>query len=107
MKNTQYSTQLQMHEQRGTFCGINTCSLTNVGRHDFTSFLPSQTESYAIAHRLDINSLLSQLVQEKQLSSCIVNAKREEAKVQNTGVDFDSSMNGTTYVPMNIAIKFK
>ena len=62
MKATQYSTQFQMHEQRGTFCGIDTCSLTNFGRHDFTSFLLSRTESYTIAHRPDINSLLSQLV---------------------------------------------
>ena len=34
----------------------------------------------------------------KQLSYYIVNAKREEAKVQNAGVDFDSSINGATYV---------
>ena len=71
-----------VNKQRGEFCGIDTCSLTNFGRHDFTSFLFSQTESYTIANRPDINSLLSQLVQEKQLSSCIANAKREEAQVQ-------------------------
>ena len=61
MKTTQYSTQFQMHKQRGTFCGIDTCSLTNFGHHNFTSFLLSQTKSYAIAHCPDINSLLSQL----------------------------------------------
>ena len=107
MKTTQFSTQFQMHKQRGTFCGIDTYSLTNFGKHDFTSFLLSQTESNTIANRPNINSLLSQLVHEKQLSSCIVNAKKEEAKVQNVGVDFDSSINGATYVPVNVAIKFE
>ena len=107
IKTTPYSTQCQMHEQRGTFYGIDTCSLTNFGRHNFTSFLLSQTESYTIAYRPDINSLLSQLVDEKHLSSCIVNTKREEAKVQNADVDFDSSINGATYVPLNVAIKFE
>ena len=33
--------------------------------------------------------------------------KREEAKVQNAGVDFDSSLNDATYVPMNVATKFE
>ena len=75
MKTTHYSTRFQMHKSRGMFCGIDTCSLTNFGRHNFTSFLLSQTESYTIAHRTDVNPLLLQLVQEKQLSSCIVNAK--------------------------------
>ena len=107
MKLTKYFTQFQMQQQRGKFCGINTCSLTNFGRHDFTSFLLAQTESYTTAHRPDINSLLSQQVQEKQLAPYIVNAKREEAKAQNTGVDFDSSIKGATYVPLNIAIKFE
>ena len=107
LKSTKYSSQFQMHKQRGMFCDIDACSLTNFGMHDFTSFLISQIESYTIAHHLDINYLLSQIVHEKQLSSCIVNAKREEAKVQNAGVDFDSSINGATYVPTNVAIKFE
>ena len=36
-----------------------------------------------------------------------MNTKRNEAKVQNVGVDFDSSKNGATHVPVNIAIKFE
>ena len=32
-----YSTSFQMHEQRGSFSGIDTCSITNVGKFDFTS----------------------------------------------------------------------
>ena len=80
MKTTQYSTQFQIQKQRETFCGIDTCNLINFCAHDFSSFLLSQTESYTIAYRPDINSLLSQLVHDKQLTSCVVNAKREQEK---------------------------
>ena len=61
--------------------------------YNFTSFLFTQIKSYTIAHRPAINSLLSELVQQKQLLSCIINAKREEAKAQNTTVDFDENCN--------------
>ena len=36
-----------------------------------------------------------------------VNTKREKTKVQNIGVDFDPSIYGATYVPVNIRIKFE
>ena len=37
MKACKYSNSFQMHEQRGTFNGIDTCNVTSYGRFDFCS----------------------------------------------------------------------
>ena len=52
----------------------------NFGMHDLIFILLSQTESYTIAHHLEINLLLSQLVIEKHLLSCIVKRKSKYSK---------------------------
>ena len=107
MKATQYSTQFQMHEQRGTFCGVDTCSLTKFGRYDFTSSLLADAESNTIVNRPDINALLTQFVEEGKMTQCIANSRREEAVQQSVGVDFDAAIRGATYVPMDIARRFE
>ena len=60
-----YSTEFQMCEQRGTFSGIDTFSVTEYGRFDSCSLLLSECEARTITCRPDINALLSQLVQKK------------------------------------------
>ena len=60
-----YSTSFQMNEQRGSFSGIDTCSITNVGKFDFTSILLGESEARSIICRPDINALLNNLVKGK------------------------------------------
>ena len=64
LKASHYSNTFQMHEQRGTFNGIDTCSITNCGQFDFTSRLLHESECKSIMFRPDINGLLSQLCEE-------------------------------------------
>ena len=59
-----YSTVFPMHVQRGSFNGINTCSITNFGNFDFTSKFSSEAESRAIKNLPGINARLSQLGQQ-------------------------------------------
>ena len=107
MKATQYSTQFQMHEQRGTFAGVDTCSLTNFGRFDSTSLLLAHNESNTIIHRPDINALLTQFSEDGRLTNCVVQSKREEAEFLSRGVDFDAAIRGATYVPVDVTRRFE
>ena len=59
MKASGYSNTFQMHEQRGTFNGIDTCSITNFGNFDCCSYLRHESECRSIKFRPDINPLLS------------------------------------------------
>ena len=66
LRHSYFSTGYQMHEQRGTFNGIDTCNLTSYHQFDFRSKLLSDSESRSIVNRPDINGLLNQLVEEKK-----------------------------------------
>ena len=104
VKSTQYSTQYQMHEQRGTFNGIDTFGLTDFRRFDFTSKLSAESESRAIKNRPDINALLSQIVKEKGIAKCVANSRRQEAEDMCNGIDYSIYSQGATYVPFDVAM---
>ena len=65
MKASKYSTEFQMHEQKGTFNGIDTFSVTQFGKFNISSRLLAVSEARSIKNRPDINALLNQLVSEK------------------------------------------
>ena len=104
MKHSTYSTGFQMHEQRGTFNGIDTCNVTSYRNFSFRSKLLSDAESRSLHHRPDINSLLSQLVDEKEVSNFIANEKRNHARNVCQNVDFKRYFYGATYVPVEAAM---
>ena len=79
MKASKYCTKFQMSEQRGSFQGVDTCSVTNFGDFSFTSVLLDESESRSIALRPDINALLMKFQKENQLSIGAVNAMRQRA----------------------------
>ena len=62
-----------MSEHRGSFQGINTCSITNFGDFSFTSVLLDESESTSIAMIPDINYLPLKLQIERYLSIDVVN----------------------------------
>ena len=50
MKACKYSNSFQMHEQRGTFNGIDTCNVTSYGRFDFCSKILNESEGRSIGN---------------------------------------------------------
>ena len=61
MKASKYSNTYQMHEQRGSFQGIDICDVTNFGEFNYCSVLLDESESRCIKSRPDINALLDML----------------------------------------------
>ena len=104
MKKSEYSDSYQMHEQRGTFNGIDTCNLTSFHNFSFRSKLLSEAESRAIINRHDINALLSQLTMEKKISTKIANDKRRLASQLYGNFDFEPFTYGATYIPLEVAM---
>ena len=56
-----------MHEQRGLFQGIDTCSITQFGYFSFTSVILDESEGISIEMRPGINYLLLTLQREIHL----------------------------------------
>jgi len=106
VKSSKFSTSFQLHEQRGNMNGIDTCSITNFRKFDFCSLLHGQAEARCITNRPDIYALLSQFVREQEMSSYAANEKRAEARILVDGIDFTPCYNGSTYVPLPIAMSF-
>jgi hypothetical protein len=104
VKSTQYSTQFQMHEQRGTFNGIDTFGLSDFRQFDFSSKLLAESEARAIKNRPDVSSLLSQLVKEKVFGKSVAASRREEAEYMTSGIDYSVYSRGATYVPFDAAM---
>ena len=107
MQKRIYSDSYQMHEQRGTFNGIDTCNVTSYHNFNFRSKLQSENESRSIINRPDMNSLLSQLTREKSISHITANDKRKLAKRLYEGFDFIPFIYGSTYVPIQIALEYQ
>ena len=104
LKACAYSISYQIHEQRGSFNGIDTCNVTNSGRFDFCSKILDENESISIGNRPDINSLLTKLVSEKKISKSLANSMRESSKLCCEGIDFDRLTSASTYVPLETAM---
>ena len=62
MVASKYSDIFQMHGQRGSFQGVDTCSATTFRDFSYCSFLLNESESRSIKYRADINSLLDNLI---------------------------------------------
>ena len=95
-----YSTGYQMHEQRGTFNGIDTCNITSYRNFYIRSELLTDAESRFIINRPDINALLSQMVEEGSMSKFIANSNKVHAYIKYGSFDFGSYCSGATYVPL-------
>ena len=91
-----------MHEQRGNFNGIDTCSLTQYRNFKLLSFLLQENELRSLKGRADINALLTQLVKEKVLSPEIAANYRKMAEEATLNIDYLSQ--GATYVPIDVAV---
>lgn len=79
MKTMQYNNTYQMHEQRGSFQGIDICDVTNFGYFIHCYVLLDESESRAIKYCPDINSLLDHLEKAGYLANITVSGLRKRA----------------------------
>ena len=93
-----------MHEQRGSFNGIDTCNINSYRKFNFNSKLLSEFESTSIINRPDVNSLLNQLVEEHRLTKYIVDGKRVHAQEIYGDFNFKKYFIGATHVPFEVAM---
>ena len=105
MAKKYYSNSFQMHEQRGSFNGIDTCNISMYRKFNFNSLLLSAFEASSILNRPDINALLRQLVDEKIISKSVAVGKRDFATEKYSNYDFDKYCKGATYVPFDVALE--
>ena len=76
MKASKYSNKVQMHEQRGTFNGIDTCSVTNYSNFDICSKLLDESEGRSINNCPGTNALLTQLYNTHIISDNVATARK-------------------------------
>ena len=107
MAKKYYSNAFQMHEQRGSFNGVDTCNISSYRKFDFVSSLLTKFESVSIVNRPDINSLLNQLVDERILSKEVATGKRNYATSSTAAVDFSKYYHGATFVPFESAMSMQ
>ena len=99
MRASKYSNIYQMHEQRGSFQGVDTCDVTDFGDFSFTSVLLDESESRSVKNRPDINSLLNHYEKDGYMGSFTVNGIRERAKTAGPTDDMlKKCVEGATYV---------
>ena len=105
MVASKYCNTYQMHEQRGSFQGIDTCDVTNFGDFGYCSKLLNESESRSIKHRPDINALLDNLVSDNLMSPGTVKHMREWAMTSGPSDDvMEKCLHGATYVGLEYAL---
>ena len=107
MQKRGYSTGYQMHEQRGTFNGIDTCNITSYCNFNFRSELLSDAELRSILNGPDRNALLTQMVEEGSMLTCIANKKKLYAISKYEDFDFEPYYVGVMYVPLEAGISMQ
>ena len=105
MRASNYSNTYQMIEQNGSFQGIDTCDVTDVGKFNLTSRLLNESESRTIHSRPDINALLQKMADKRIITQESVSERRDEAKrLYPTQECLEDYYYGSTYVSLNDAI---
>ena len=107
VKKSKFSTTYQMHEQKGSFNGIDTCSVTFFGKFDFQSTLSAVSDARALSQRPDINSHLTTLVKEKIISSDTASSRIAEAELISRTIDYEPYYNASTFVPLEKALSMQ
>ena len=78
-----------MHEQRGNFNGIDTCSVIQFRNFKLISYLLQENESRSLIGYSDINAFLDKFVKAKIISHQFANNYQDTAKLQTSNIDFN------------------
>ena len=104
-KASKYSNTYQMHEQRGCYQGIDTCSLTTYHDFSYWSHLLHQSECLSISNRSDIVSLLHKLERKSML--CNIEKMKEVSTVLLKNMDVKKYLDGATYMSLDDSISLQ
>ena len=118
MKAKAYSTTFQMHEMRGSFVGLDTLSLVDYGRHDFTSFVAKADQLLSFCGRADIRGLTSRHAAMGVIPSWLAAQYETDAAIErslNLTVDgnvvseslWGRHLHGSTFVPYEDCIRLQ
>ena len=108
MKASRYSNTYQMDEQRGSFQGIYTCTVTNFGDFSFCSRFLDESESRSIKNRPDINFQLDSLEKEGYMAESTVDGLRKRAMEVCPSDDvLKMCLHGATYVELEDAMQMQ
>lgn len=104
VKKSKFSTTYQMHEQRGSFNGIDTCSVTLFGKYNFQSTLSAINDARAMSQRPDIHGHLETLVKENIITKWGASGRARDALKRTRLIDFEPYYNASTYIPLKVAL---
>lgn len=103
-----YSNTYQMHKQTGSFQGVSSIGVVDIGNFESCSILLDQYESQSIAFRPDVNSHLDKLSKEGFLTNESVQAKRRRAKeLFPNPQDFEKYAHGSTYISLEDSVSIQ
>ena len=109
LKASKYSNAYQMHEQRGCFQGIDTCSIQKYGDFSYKEPILEENEALSLNQRDDLKELLSILEENKVLPvdkgyEMILDA---EEKIKECEDNIQKCTHGSTYISIEDAIKLQ
>ena len=104
MKASKYSNTYQMHEQKGCFHGIDTCSLTTVGDFSVRDPIIDEQEALSICNRADIIALLTKLERNKIICSGKAEDMKVDAFEKMKNLDISNYICGSTYISIEDAV---
>ena len=104
IKKSMFSTTYQMHEQKGSFNGIDTCSVTLFGKFDFQSSLSAVNDARSLSQRPDIHAHLQTLVNEKVISDYVKRGREKDAICRSQNIDYEPYFSASTYTPLHVAM---
>ena len=107
MKSSKYSNTYQMHEQKGCFHGIDTCSLKSTGDFSYCDPILDENEALSISYRSDIVSLLSDLEMNNTLSKGSSNEMIRRASFMTKNIEPKKFCSGATFVSITDTMKLQ
>ena len=103
LKASKHCTTYQMHEQHGSFQGVDTCDVTTYRDFSFCSMVLDEHELKSIACWPDINSLLLKLGKENVLCRDTISSmkNRENYWYSENEIKVEKCLHGSTYVSLD------
>ena len=104
IKESKYSTRLQIFKQPDSSCGIDTYRNTNFGNFYFIYNLTSESEARFIEDLPYINFHLTKLEGEKAISRHFVSGKIQLSRDFSKTFDYENYKKGAKFIPLEAKI---
>lgn len=106
LRTGKYNDIYQMYSCRGSFRGLDTCDIVDVGNFSYTTTLEGRNRALILYGRSDLRQKMQQLVETKRLPSWfaeeeLINVKKYRFQENN---NIQKGLDGSTYVPLLDAI---